>query len=101
MDRETERCERMLEFFLRLSLRSASSRAILFEASTCVTNDLPCSHAFVRAHALRRVSGHHIRRRTTTRRCPSARHRADLTLDEHTNLTRGNRSRGLLRRHVA
>lgn len=51
-----------------------------------------CSHAFVRARASGRVSGHRIRRRPT-RRCPSTRHRADLTLDEHTNLTRGNRSR--------
>lgn len=51
-----------------------------------------CSHAFVRARASGSVSGHRIRRRPT-RRCPSTRHRADLTLDEHTNLTRGNRSR--------
>lgn len=51
-------------------------------------------------HAPRRVSGHRIRRRTTRHR-PSTRHRADLTLDEHTNLTHGNRSRGLLRRHIA
>lgn len=51
-----------------------------------------CLHAFVRARASGRVSGHRIRRRPT-RRCPSTRHRADLTLDEHTNLTRGNRSR--------
>lgn len=51
-------------------------------------------------HAPRRISGHRIRHRTTRHR-PVTRHRVDLTLDEHTNLTRGNRSRGLLRRHIA